>query len=614
MKKLLLLLAISPIFAQVYTPPAAGSGAAPAAPAAAAAPPASSQPAAQPSNGDSKSLFGNELPFVDPSDETISMNGRTWSLGNNRLIGARFEKYLSEPEEDSDEAKDYRKTLDVIIKLAQGTPTRESLSKAVRLLTKASSYSGDAKICDSLANAIYTAANAKAGISDKKQLSKELEEEQSRLVNNMSVMESSASLLDQGKGKPKIKTKPTDRRYVEMQKRALEIEVLKKKYEGESSISLVQAKLEYQALLVHLFMQRRFHHVLLGCRFYGHLFKDGDSKLKLEKGSDSSRLFGESVGMPPTISSLDSLASEAIRDNERHIAGVKHLIARNELCAASKRLGEAFLVGEFLVPTCILPREDKQKVQDFMRASYKLLSCIDAKDYARANKLIQDINKVASDFDAVKAESAIAAYTRASDLCLYNAKKALQAGDEAKAQAEIQQAIAIWPRNPKLDDLDKALVATDEIVKARQDFDRLLAEKNFRQIFKDQYRYAPVIAGDATAEAAFKDIIININKIDMTILQAAEFSKMGQDYAAWEALKKMREDKVFSEDSELGRQIENITPRVSDLSNALTKAQTLEEADEVGSAMSWHLRARQVFPKSGFAEAGINRLLPRVLD
>ncbi|MEG2248625.1 MAG: hypothetical protein RSB88_06905, partial [Akkermansia sp.] len=107
MKYLILLsslLTVSPLLGQVYTPP---SQQAPPAQSADSSPNAYTQTP----KAETKSLYGNELPFVNPHDETVTINGKSFALGDNRVMAARFEKYLNEPEDSSEEALEYRKTI-----------------------------------------------------------------------------------------------------------------------------------------------------------------------------------------------------------------------------------------------------------------------------------------------------------------------------------------------------------------------------------------------------------------------------------------------------------------------------------------------------------------------
>ncbi len=604
--------------AQVYTPPPAQTPT-PAKQGAASQqqPPASGQQQ-QGQSGDNP-LLGNELPFVNPQDETVTLNGQTIPLGDNRILGARFEKYLNEPEDSSEEAKEYYATIDEILKLLNPKNTDPmTLSKTVGLLARAANYPGDAKISDTLAQVIFTSVLSRKGREAKRATIAAMEKESDQLANRLSRL-GDADPIERNKQDIKIRVASaafnrSDPKFVHLQARQAELAALRKRFEGEASISLLEAKVLYQAALVQLFYQRRFQHVIIGTRVYNRIFTDGDSKLRIEKGSAASKIFGENFGMPPTIATLDALANEAVRDVERHMKAIDYQVEQKELVGAGKRLSEAFLLGEFMPPIATFPREKKRQIHKVLRSGYKLYSAMAAKDYEEADNLVKEISAEASDFDASKARSIIAGYTRASDLHLFKAKQALVKQDQETMDEEVKQAMEIWPRNPKLNDLEKVMVATSDVVVAKQDFERHLAERNYRQIFREQYRFAPVVQGDEKLEDAFKQIITNITRIETAIAKADEFTKMGQENAAWEELKTMRDLPTFSQDPELGKKIEDLMPKVSDLTSALDKARRLEDMNETGSALAWYLQARSIYPNSKFAKEGIDRLLAKVLQ
>src|SRR5690606_21739238 len=129
--------------------------------------------------------FGNELPFFDPAGETISWNGHTWAATDNRLLAARFERYLNEPEEDSEAARDYRNTIgEILEKVSPHHPGGPDFAAGVRLLPKASSFPADAKLCDSLSQAIYTAVLAKKDVAATRALNVAMDDEKQRLIRN----------------------------------------------------------------------------------------------------------------------------------------------------------------------------------------------------------------------------------------------------------------------------------------------------------------------------------------------------------------------------------------------------------------------------------------------
>ncbi len=632
---LLSLLLAATAAGQVYTPPPGGN----------------SPSAGQDSGGDTvirrepedkkdSSFLGNELPFLDPSSELVSWNGHTWSATDNRLLAARFERYLNEPADDSDAATDYRRTIEEILEyVSPHHPGGPDFAAAVKLLPRASNFPGDAKLCDSLSQAIYAAVLAKKDVSKTRDLNEAMEFEKQRLIDDTDWKTAQAkdpSLNEtrpvggggsgggggrNGRNAPGQARQPAQTpgrgteslEYKEALRRIAEIEALKKTNTAKNEVQLVQAKIQYQALMVQLFVQRRFEHVMMAARFYHQIFTDGDNRLRLNKNSDVSKMISETFGTSPTVAALDSLASEAIRDVNKGVEAFKFLSERGELESAAKRLSEAYMVGEFMPSIQTLPREEKRRVLEFVRESYKLVAALDAKDYTTAGELVGTLKETAADFDATKAEAAIATFTRVSNMHIDSAKLAAAGGDNEKAAAEIKKAMEVWPQNPKLAEFDQLVNQGGALVQALNDFDRLLSENNYREIFKRQYEIAPAVQGDDQREEAFKEIITNIFRIDGALAKASEFSKMGQSYAAYEQLAKLREE--FPDDPLLGRELEQLAPDVADFTKALNRARELEERRDVqiGSALSWYLKARAIYPSSEMAQTGIDRLVGDIL-
>jgi hypothetical protein len=595
----------------------------------------------QPEQKPAGSPMGNELPFFDPSGETVAWNGHTWAATDNRLLAARFERYLNEPEDSSEDAVDYRQTIDSILELVSPHhPGGPNFPAALKLLPRASSYPGDAKLCDSLTQAIYAAVLANKDVSSTRALSEAMEDEKKRLISKSdwkAAQETDPSLNQtsgggggggggQGGGanQPGQSRQPAQNpgrgtvslEYIDSVRRIAEIEVMKKANTAKTEIQITQAKIQYQALMLQFFVQRRFEHVVMASRFYHQIWRDGDNKLNIDKKSDLSQLFSESLGTSPTVSALDALASEAIRDVNQGVEAYSFLAEKSELQSAAKRLSEAYAVGEFMPSIRTLPRDKKRKVLEFVRESYKLIAALDVKDYTAAKELTAKLKASSGDFDPTKAEAAIATYTRVSDMHINAAKLAASQGDNEKAGIEIKAAMEVWPQNPKLAEFDKLVEAGGGMAVAKNDFDRLLNERNYREIFRRQYEIAPSIAGDAAREDAFKQIITNLTRIEGAIGKAKEFSKMDQHVAAWEQLATLR--KEFPDDTKLGEAIEELLTKEDEdaiFTQALNKARDFEERKDkqVGSALSWYLKARSINPRSEMAEAGIQRMLEEIL-
>ncbi|MBK1881795.1 hypothetical protein JIN85_05180 [Luteolibacter pohnpeiensis] len=618
--RILPLLLVGLAQAQVYTPPPQ--------PAPAPVPQETAPAPASSGNSNPASPLGQEFPLLDASAETITIGGITIPLGDNRLLKARFEKYLSQPAEDGEEAEAYRATikeiLDTVSPFHAGGP---DLYEAFKKLPTASVYPGDANICGSLAEAIYSSMLAKKDIQGLKNLNASIEAEKQHIISqaDWASRHEKETMLRQVPAKAGEKQGSTTEtqvvpgqgvaslKYADQLRRIAEIEAMKKANIARTETQTISTKAQYQVSMAQWFFQRRYEHVLMASRFYNQIWKDGDSALRINKNSDVAKLFTQSVGINPTVSSLDSLSNEAIREVESYVQAFELMLSRGELHSASKRLMEAFALGEFLPPVETLPLEKKQMVAGYVRDLDELYGSLQAHDFTRAKVLCASLKQQAKDFPSSKVDSVIAASTLASDLAIEEAKAQLMARDSDKAAEKIRQATEFWPTNPKLDDFRKLVGNSSALVMARNDFDRLLSEGNYREIANRQYEFAPAIQGDAQRQEAFKQIITNLTTIETALSKASEFSRVGQNYSAWEQLAKLRKD--FPDDPKLGRELEILAPKVADFTKALDQAEQFENRTpkQTGSALSWYLKARGIYPQSDFAKAGIDRLLDQIM-
>jgi hypothetical protein len=177
--------------------------------------------------------------------------------------------------------------------------------------------------------------------------------------------------------------------------------------ETAAGLSEITSKTAFQALIIQMFLQRRFEHAVIACRFYPNIFKDGESILQLDKDSDVQKMLASSFGVPPTISMIDGLSLEAIRSVDESLVSFENLVARRDVDSASNRLLEAFGVGEYLPRVRRLPMSEKTKVLDFVRKKNKLLSFLEMKDYASAEQVVTDLRSLSDDFEYAKPLAAI---------------------------------------------------------------------------------------------------------------------------------------------------------------------------------------------------------------
>ena len=580
------------------------------------------------------SVYGSEIPFVDPTQETITIMGRTFSMGDNRL-GGMFDAYLADSPNTSEEALEYRTTINSILEAVSPYTKNVTVSQKIRdgfsFLPRAATYSGDGRICDSLSNAIYAAMLSKGTVKNSKQYIADLEKEKKRIIAKAEWMRRSGStalssntklrigLPRRQNGDAKQATSHTESyRIKEMQRRILEIETLKKTHQGKSELNMLQARIEYQALLAQLFIQRRFEHVIIGTRFYNLIFQDGGSKMHLKKDSDVNKFFTEGLGVEPTVTGLDSAANEAMRKAKSLVKGFQNHLEYNELHSASKRLTEAYAIGEFLPVLQTVPAPERRIVLEYVRNGNALIKAMDVRDYAQAKNILQALKKRSSDFDSTKAEGAIAAFMRVSNGHIRAAQMAMINGDQAGFEEELKKATQTWPTNPKLEEIDKRLdllLDNSNVAKSLlDDFDRLLSEDNFREIFNRRFEFVPVVKDDITRKDAIEQIVRNITRIDGTLSIADISSKNGNHFAAWEALDELRDK--FPKDPELLQRLEKLSSKVADFTVALSRARDFENNDinpQTGSALSWYMEAKSIYPSSVLAQAGIDRLSERIM-
>jgi hypothetical protein len=612
--------------AQVYTPPAAQSAHAQGVPTDTVTKSEKTEPAPSP--------LGNEIPMLDPAAETITVGGVSMPIANTRLLKARFEKYLNQPPENSEAASRYRATIREI--LAAISPNREgekgkdgrvvgpSITTAFKLLPKASTYEGDANICSSLAESIYKAMLAKNDIRGLTVLNQALNAEKHDLIDKSDYIASFDTGEDmhqahsvkeekkKGPGKQPGKGL-TSLEYVDNVRRIAEIEALKKINVAKTDAQTLQIKLQYQASMVQWFVERRYEHVLMAARFYTQIWRDGDSNLHIKKDSDVSKLFSDTFGVSPTVTSLDSFSNEAIKETSSYVDSFNFLLEHKQLHSATQRLMEAFALGEFLTPVATLSYEKKQKIAGYFKSLNELYVTLQFHDYDKARTLAKDLSATAIDFPASMVDGLIAANTMASNLAINEAKAHLLSKENDLAAKKIKEATQLWPLNPKLKEFETMVDGASVLVTTRNDFKRLFSEKNYREILKREYEIAPAIKDDPDLVEKFTQIKTNLVKIEMALGKAAEFSKMGQNYAAWEQLAQLREQ--FPDDPKLGHELESLAPKVADFTLALDKAKQFENRNppQVGSALAWYLKARNIYPQSSMADSGTKRLIGDIL-
>lgn len=560
------------------------------------------------------------MPGVDPGSEDVSFNGKLWNVTNNRLIRSRFETYLTTPEATSADDQAYRDIMAHITQLLAPTNKQGAdVTRAFALLPEAGGHKIDGGLCNSMANAIATVWMAQKKQHNLQLANSAMLERRKQLEWNSEMGMSSSkaqttSSRAQGEQDKADKGAKSDNTLVGRTggyiKSIAELEARLKLNEASTGLSEVSSKIAFQALIVHMFITRRFEHAVIACRFYPNLFRDGDNILQLDKDSDLQKMMAASFGVPPTISMLDGLSLEAMRTVDESLVSFENLVARRDLDSAGNRLLEAFGVGEYLPRVRRLPMSEKAKVLDFVRKKNKLLSFLEMKDYASAETVVNDLRSLSDDFEYAKPLAAIQTAKAVSSLHISKARMAMANKDTATLEAEMKAATEMWPTNPDLAGFSGDLVkGSDMRSQALMEFDRLLSQRNYRQIFENKALFIGALADDLMRKEQLEKVLNDMGRLEIIIGGAKQMAASSPP-AAWEQVAKEAEQ--FPDDPVLSKLRADLGVKASSFVNAVENGRQHEERQQIGSAIAWYLKAKRMHPASNFASDGIKRLVDKI--
>jgi len=570
-----------------------------------------------------KPFLGTDVPIFNPGTEVFSWDGQNWNINNNRLMRARFEKYLNTPADNSEDDKEYRNVLKKILdSLSPHKRGNNHLQDAVSLLPRASNYRIDSNLCDSLSQAIlgvyYGQKNAVALAEQNAALNKER-----KLLNWNVEVATSESLIDEArrrntksensnKQQNQGKAVSNTGRVAGYIQRLAEIEALRIANKTKIGISEVQAKIEYQALILQFAVQRRWEHVLIATRIYRRLFRDGDGVIEIKKDSDADKMLAKGLGLTPTVTSLDMFANEVLREVDEAVVAFEFLADKNELETASKRLAEAFFIGEYLPRIRTLDREKKMKVQSFVRDADSLLSAMDVRDYKNANEIIERMRVQALDFNYSKAKAGIEFYTNMSNTSIAQAKIAAQKGNTDEYKKQMQMAIEAWPLNPQIKEQNDLFASIADVqVTTLNELDTLLAQGNKREIMKNRGRFIAAVQNDQKRKQQLESILNDVLLLEQEIAIIKGLNDNDNPWGAWEIARNAQEK--FSDDNELLKLSVELGEKVSPFVRVIKRAEKLEDEKHNGMSLTWYLKAKSIYPKSNYAKDGMNRLLNIIL-
>lgn len=585
-------------------------------------------------------IFGMELPLLDPSTDTASYNGVKFDVGNNRMVRERFEKFLSQSPDDTEASRKYRRTIEKLIDLTQKY-SKNTAPVGSKLLVKIgttlydiSDYPGDGQQAGTLASGIVSALDAQRANLRRNRENEDLDAEIEKLVKKTNSLTNQNTQKGSGDGNiGNIQGKSgaaggishTVRIAFNTQQIA-EHKAAKGTNVAANEAALAQAKIYYQAMVLTFFLERRFDHAVIGARIYRHVFKDGDTKINMDKNSDAYQMITGITGMPPTIHMLDSAAANARRDIDQSMDAITNLIAQNRLGEATNRLITAVSVGEFMQSVAVFPAESRRRIAEYWTLRKNALISLNARDYETVEQISAKMKELDVDYN----DSLLSTYVKGkkdlSNGLLLEAEMAFHANNKDEGIEKRKQAAVVWPKNPAFKEFDDKINQAKSFVPVINEFKQLVQERRLREIYDAGERFE-VVAQDATCKAQYKAICAYVAEVDAVINKMREQAKtrgrMGAGAAYEELLVLRKKDNehenellrgFLKKDVNFSNVLREVEAAAGDFIKVLSDAESKEKSGRYGAAYSLYSRALDLNPTSLQAKEGIERTKKVILE
>jgi hypothetical protein len=569
--------------------------------------------------GGADRLFNVNSDSVDLENGTMQWKGTTMNLGNTRSVRARFERYLAAPTDNGD-MKRYVAILDQIqLLLSPQTLTRDNYfrnqQEAFNLLFKAAEFEFDGDGCLTIATQVQKAWRMKGEYKDIEVTLNQLEMlrkvQESVIVNRVDRVEEANAERQQSKGKvvSKGSTGTTELGYRVKDEARTQAQMLA---QGTRLTAVgLKAKIEFQSQMVAFLMARRYRHALVTSAFYRVIFNASNQEVVV--GAKEVKEFFPVSDFVPTLESIDLLSREAVKDVSKGMQTVDDLMKQEELYGAFERLQETFFLGEFEPPVMLYPQEKKRQMLALWKDLRELQRLGDERDLASVEAYVNKVRGQARDFPSAPVLSKVNNAMNASNMSLLSAKAAALAGDNAKAEAALERATKIWPQNPGVKEFANQVVSRqDTLAQKIPEFDRLMAEAKWREIFNKKLEYALALAQDKERSDKLRKVVQRVGELDANIQKASMLAAQNNPYLAWDVIVEIY--KTESDDLVLAKTRSDIAPLVAGYAQLIGRAEKLEKEGAEAAALAAWLSAQDMNPASPTCGAAVKRLARAVAE
>lgn len=567
--------------------------------------------------GGADRLFDVNSDSVDMENGSMQWKGKTFNLGNSRAMRMRFERYLAAPPSEGD-VKKYISIMDRIEKILapnaiDSSNYYASQQAAFDLLFEAAKYEMDADNCLTIATQVKKIWTMRVEFRDlnitKNQLETLRKSQEGIIINRAQKIEeqnddnNSSSSANKSASVKKTSQGTTELGYRVKDETRTQAEILAKN--AEMTALGLKAQVEFQSQMVGFLLQRRYRHCKIASAFYRVLFKGGNQNIKV--GAKEVKEFFPVTDFVPTLESIDTLAREAMNDVSIGMKTVEDLYKQGELYASFERLQETYFLGEYEPNVMTFDPAKKREMLELWRDLRELQRLGDERDLANIEGYVNKIKGRASDFPSASILSKVNNAINASNMAILSAKQGALMGDNAKAEAALEKAAKVWPQNPAIKDFATQVVnRQDKMGQMVPEFDRLVSESKWRDIFNKKLEFALALSSDKVRSEKLRKIINRVGELDANIQKASVLAAQNNPYLAWDVL--VEASKTESDDLVLAKTRSDIAPLVADYARLIGLAEKLEKEGSEAAALNAWLQAQDLNPASPSCSEAVKRL------
>jgi hypothetical protein len=573
--------------------------------------------------GGADRIFDVNSDSVDMENGSMQWKGKTFNLGNSRAMRMRFERYLASPAAGGD-LKRYLSILDQIDKLLAPNAINKATyyanqQEAFNLLFQAAEFEVDGGNCLTIASQVKKVWAMRQEFRElevnKNQLEALRKTQEGVVINRADKIEEAndeRSSAVRKAGQPslaKSTTGNTELAYRVKDEQRTQAEILAKN--AEMTALGLKAQVEFQSQMVGFLLARRYHHCLISSAFYRVLFKSGNQNVKV--GAKEVKEFFPVSDFVPTLESVDVLCREAMADVNTGMRTVDDLMKQGEMYSAFERLQETYFLGEFEPAVMTYDQDKKREMLALWRDLRELQRLGDEHDLANVEGYVNKVRGRARDFPGAPILSKVNNAINASNMAVLSAKNAALNGDTAKAEAQLERATKIWPLNPAVKDFANQVVSRqDTLAQKIPEFDRMISEAKWRDIYNKKLEFALALAQDKTRSEKLREVVNRIGELDANIQKASVLASQNNPYLAWDVI--VETSRKEPDDLVLAKTRSEIAPLVADYARLIGLAEKLEKEGGEAAALTAWLSAQDLNPASPACSASVKRLAMSVLQ